>query len=462
MKSRAQWQAEQERLLASYDEVREELERIPGVVQVGIGLRHRADALVEEAVYVVKVREKKPANALSAAELVPPIIRGFPTDVVVYREPKLLLGFGDEEDMKNYKTKVGGIACNSDGSGGVGTLGCFCLLNSDITTVLLSCHHVLFDGEAKVGSGVGQPEHSDSWCCTCNEIGKVLKGDTTLDCAIASLNSDVPFFPKIRRIKKSDGSVEEEGLIKGTADPVMMQEVYKVGHKTGLTRGKVTFIAPDVEIDVDSAFTRFCAKGDSGSVIIEKATGNVVGLLREQIGGGIIGVATKITAVEAAMNITVLVSDPTAAYTERMWDEEEESEFALPPTSPFEALVDRLRHSEAGRGMLELFDRHKDECRALVHARRTFTVAWHRNHGPAWLAALGRSAREPIYRIPNEIEGIPRDVAIHKIATALRAEASLRLREDLDAMLEPLGGALAAADTVDAWCQLIESQHSHT
>ncbi len=55
MKTRTEWEAEQNLILASCDEVREELGRIPGVVEVGVGLRHRAGSLVEEAVFVVAV-----------------------------------------------------------------------------------------------------------------------------------------------------------------------------------------------------------------------------------------------------------------------------------------------------------------------------------------------------------------------------------------------------------------------
>ncbi|MCW5556769.1 MAG: hypothetical protein KIT22_02840 [Verrucomicrobiae bacterium] len=460
MRAREEWQSEQDRLLASYEKVREELARIPGVVEVGVGLRRRGGRLVEEAVYVVTVKEKRPESEIPDAERIPSTIHGVPTDVVVQREPKLLLGFGDEDDSKNYKTKVGGISIGAEDAGGTGTLGCFCKQNSDGSTVLLSNHHVLFHGDAKVGSGVGQPRHESSCCCTCNEIGKVLKGDKNLDCAIASLNTDVPFFPKIRRIKKADGTVEEEGLIKGTADPVLNQVVWKVGKRTGLTRGKISMISPETEIAVDPAFDRFAYYGDSGSVVVDKATGNVVALLYAITDDtGDTGLAKKITAVEAVMSIKVLVSDPAATYSERMSDEDEEAEaFVLPPASPLEALVETLRESEAGRELLQRFDRHREECLDLLKQRRGFTVAWHRNQGPAWLAALGRSARDPNYRVPEEIEGVSFPAALRHIGEALRREASEPLRRDLDEFWAPLTEATASARTVGAMIRELESQ----
>ncbi len=458
MKTRADWKREQERFLAAYDSVRRQLKLIPGVREVGIGLRRRAGAVVDDAAFVVAVDRKRPLSDLAPGEIVPAAIDGFPTDVVEHREPILLLGFGDENDKKNYKTKVGGISISSDGSSGAGTLGCFCKQTSDNATVMLSCHHVLLDGSAEIGAGVGQPKYDYSCCCTCNEIGKVLKGDRNLDCAIASLKSDVPFFPKIRRIKKADGTVEEEGLITGTDVAVMNQVVFKIGKRTGLTRGKISLVAPRIEVSVDAAFSRFCNRGDSGSVIVEKASGKVVALLYAMPDeSGTTGLGKPIAAVQAVMGVTVLPSDPTASYTESMYEEDESDAFALPPASPFEALVERLRTTEAGRDLLEVFERHRDECLSLVQARRGFTVAWHRHHGPAWLAALGRSAREPIYQVPDDIGGVTRANAIARIVEALRVEARDDLRRDLDRLAGPIGTALIGAPTVQAWCERLES-----
>lgn len=458
MKSRAEWQAEQERLIERYDEVQAQLGRIPGVVQVGVGLRHRANSLVDEVVFIVSVAAKRAPGEVPANERIPAEIFGFATDVVPYQEGVLAIGFNDENDFKNYKTKVGGVAIKSEDATAGGTLGCFCK-QTDNSVVLLSCHHVLFDGSAKVGSGVGQEKYDWSCCCTTNEIGKVLKGDKNIDCAIASLKSKVAFFPKVRRIKRGDGTVEEEGLIKGTAPAVLTQIVYKVGHKTGLTRGKVTAVIPKIEIE-PVGFSRFCDHGDSGSVIIEKASGNVIALLYGMTSeAGTTGLGKPIATVEAVMGVKVLVSDPTATYTERGSDEDEESNtaIALPPASPYEALVDRLRSSEAGRDVMTVLEQHRPECLRLVRARRGFTVAWQRYRGPAWLAALGRSAREPIYQLPNEIDGVQRETALDEITNALLNEASDELRAAITTIREPVGRALLLAGTVDELCLQLEA-----
>jgi hypothetical protein len=172
---------------------------------------------------------------------------------------------------------------------------------------------------------------------------------------------------------------------------------------------------------------------------------------------GTLGLGKPIAAVQAVMGVTVLVSDPSATYTESMYEEDESDLFPLPPASPFEALVERLSGTEVGRDLLAVFERHREECLSLVQARRGFTVAWHRNHGPAWLAALGRSAREPIYQLPDDIEGVSRATAIERIVDELRAEAGDGLRRDIDALRDPLGTTLVSAPTVQVWCERLES-----
>jgi hypothetical protein len=464
MKSRAEWQAEQERFLAVLPDASEALSRIPGVVEVGVGLRHRAGTLVEEAALIVFVEEKRPLAEVPPADRIPTSFREFPVDVEVKRPEIRLLGFNDEKDSKNYKTKVGGTAINAEDAGGIGTLGCFCSIDGSTAIALLSCEHVLYNGDAKDGSGVGQPKYDDSCCCVCNEIAKNTKRDANVDCAYATLKDKVAFFPKIKRIKRADGTVEEEGLIKGTTAAVMAQTVHKVGYRTGLTRGTVSLVAPTIDIDVGAGFARFCNRGDSGSVIIETASDKVIALLFAMTDEtGVKGVARSISTVEAVLQIKVIPSDLTAIYTERRTDEDEdEGLFPLPATSPFVALVERLRASDAGRDILALFDTHRDECLAIVRARRGFTVAWHRNKGPAWLAAFGRSAREPIYQLPTAIDGVARAEAVTAIDEALVLEASDALRRDLDALRSALAPALCSARSVDAALADFETSGSPT
>jgi len=116
---------------------------------------------------------------------------------------------------------------------------------------------------------------------------------------------------------------------------------------------------------------------------------------------------------------------------------------------PFDGVVERMRESVAGRELLRLVERHRDECLELVERHRRFTVAWHRSQGPAYLAALARSARDPDYRIPDGFAGLPRAEAAHRVVTALRVCGSSELVAALDKHGPLLARAIAEGETVE-------------
>lgn len=56
--------------------------KIPNVVGVGVGLRQRKGATLNEVALVVMVRQKKPITQLSGDEVLPGQIEGVPVDVL--------------------------------------------------------------------------------------------------------------------------------------------------------------------------------------------------------------------------------------------------------------------------------------------------------------------------------------------------------------------------------------------
>lgn len=444
MKSYAEKKAETERLNAMLPAVREELMHIPGVTRVAVGIRERGGKLTDEIVFRVHVEEKLPESALAAGRVVPKSIRGVPVDVVVKRIPVREIGFNDEDDWKEYSPKVGGSRTGAEVAGGTGTLGCFCRRTTDDKTVLLSNWHVLIDPGGASGDGVGHPSWRKSCCCVCGKIGTVLAFDQPLDCAIAELDSGIAFAPKIRRILRADGAVEQEGTILGSAPPVAGDEVYKVGARTGLTRGIITDVdANQIEVTPSPPFPRMSNKGDSGSVYVSLVTGMVCGL--HHSGDGTLGFGSPFNAVMAALNIDVIVTGPDMHYTVLNWLEGDQRVLAEPP---FAEMAQQMRGTPAGSELLRLVEAHRLECLDLVERRRRFTVAWQRCQGPAYLTALARSARDPAYRIPQRIRGISRADAARHIADALRVSASPALAQDLEALGPALADALVQGDTV--------------
>jgi hypothetical protein len=455
---------EQERLLEVYDEVRQELLAIPGVVDVGVGIKEVDGGLTQQIAFRVYVEAKQPESALEADEIVPKSIRGFPTDVLEKVVPVPDLGFDDGDDWKNYSNKVGGsrIGNNVDG-GGTGTLGCFARL-ADSTVVFFSNEHVMLSGHSKKGVQMaapavaalniklGQPDHDESCCCTCNEIAEVIDADANLDVAIAKLKSGVAFYPKIRKIKKSDGTLELNGFIAGQGNALSGEEVWKVGAVSGLTRGNVAQVTPDVLVDPTAEFTTWRMSGDSGSAIVSLVSGNVVGIHRAHPANSQTrGIGTRMQAIITRFNTTVIATDETLEYE----DAELSLEDLVPVGSPFAATADRLAGSPAGAFATQIFNSHRRECLGLVNRKRPVTVAWHRSKGPSYLAALARSAKEPAYRIPYELQGITREQAAASMLAALRAHGSEALRGDLDRYAEALTDIFVGNDTVeemiDAW-----------
>jgi hypothetical protein len=444
MTTYAERKAETERLTAMLPAVRDELLRIPGVTRVTVGVRERGGSLTGEIVFRVHVVEKLPLSALPRDRVVPPSIRGVPIDVVVQRKPTPETGFSDEDDWKEYSPRVGGSRIGAEVAGGTGTLGCFCKRTTDNKIVLLSNWHVLIDPGGNVGDGVGHPQWKKSCCCVCGRIGTVLAFDKPLDCAIAEIEPKISYAAKVRRIRQADGTVEQEGTILGSAPPVAGDEVYKVGARTGLTRGIISDTdANRVEITPNAPFTRMSNKGDSGSVYISLPTGMVCGL--HHSGDGTLAFGTPFPAVAAALNIDVIASTPDLEYTVSDWLETDQRPLAEPP---FDALAERLRLTPAGQELLRLMHAHREEALTLVNQRRRFTVAWQRFQGPAFLAAFARSAQDPLYRIPQQIQGVTRHDAAHHIAEALRLTASPELRADLDAGGPALSAAFLERDTL--------------
>lgn len=453
MKSREDWIEEQEKYLAAYDEVRRELLQIPGVVEVGVGIKETDGGLTEEVAFRVYVNEKLPESSLPSEQVIPKTIHGFRTDVIKKRHQIKIIGFNDEDDWKNYSTKVGGIRIgnNVDG-GGTGTLGCFCRLTSDGSVVFLSNHHVLFSGEgAAVGAKVGQPDYEKSCCCTCNEIGQVLDGEAgALDCAIGKLKTEVPFFSKIRKIKKADGTTELNGFISGSTAATLNEEVWKIGARTGLTRGTITELVPNLEITPTAEFPRVANRGDSGSVVV-RLGGEVVGLLKSiDSATETLGFATPIAAVLSRLGITIIPTDETQEFDVAAFDEDEpELASRLLRDSAFADVAERLQESEGGQLLLQLFAKHRRECLNLVNTHRPVMVIWHRSQGPTFLAALARSAKEPAYRIPDQIEGVTRQQAATRLCAVFETHGSEALRADLLTYSDLLIEAFKNFDTIE-------------
>jgi hypothetical protein len=164
---------------------------------------------------------------------------------------------------------------------------------------ILSNSHVLaLSGMAKKGDAIIFPGEADGGALPDNLVAKLsgfkkfVPGTAfvnRVDCAIAK--------PTPARLADLVSEIKGLGFPKGTIKPVRGMKIVKVGRTTGKTTGEVRDVhfrfTLDYEGDVGEVgfidqvlCTRYTDGGDSGSLVIDKATGRAVGLHFAGANGG--------------------------------------------------------------------------------------------------------------------------------------------------------------------------------
>jgi hypothetical protein len=414
-------QAVLERLL---DDFRRRVTHIQGIVDVGIGLKNTADTWTDQISFQVFVRQKLALAEVPVDQVIPAEFEGIPVDVIE------LTSSGPTSDSNEHRPLVGGIQIVTSKDGGIGTLGCLARRTTpEQEPVLLSNHHVLSSGGAVAGDEVGQPNYTESCCCTCGDVAEILPGGSRgglVDCAIAKLKSGVGWSAQIRTI----------GNVAGVNTAVVGEAVRKVGASSDLTTGTVASITFPTTSDgipftgqilVNPTSGNFQIGGDSGAALVN-ATGEVIGLMwgRNPGSTGPNGVASPIAAVLSTLSITIPTSGGgTLALT---------TPGPLPPAeAALQALEAELERSDAGRRILAMIRRHRAEVFSLVNQNRAVTVAWRRNEGPALLATLLRTEDGAATPLPRVVNGVPVMNLLIAMTAALQEHGSPDLRRDLDA-----------------------------
>ena len=470
MKTDKDWIEEHDRLITLLDRAREELKKYPGVVAVEIGIKETGRILTDDLSFRVYVQKKKEKQDLMPAETIPKRLFGVKTDVIERDIPVLTY------DDKKYRPLKGGIQlANEEDSGG--TLGCIARLNSDNSIVVLSNSHVLMGGGVSVPNiEVGQPKIAGCCCCRCDEIGNVIKTklDAMVDCAIARLKPGVSGLNVIRGLN-DDGT---DGTLNGSAVAVVhaTNKVKKVGRTSDKTEGVVVSIThptPPVSgtntpartnqilIKPNAGFTRFQDDGDSGAALVDKDN-KVIGLMwgaysnpSSSLYGH--GIACPIGNVLSEMDVTIISGSLTTSLAYGNAPDIAATETTAPEGAHVIDLL-QVRLSQTGRGrlLLDLFSRHKNEVLSLVNHNRAGAVAWRRKQGPAFLAAMGRSAKTPAYRIPDEIEGVNRRHALMSMINILEEHGSQSLKAVIDRHSLTLLQIFSGYDTVNEMIDALE------
>lgn len=489
----------QQLLEENLDTAKSVLFQIPDVVAVGIGIKESGNAFTDQISYRVYVPAKKSLAELPPNEVIPRTVNGIPTDVVT---PLVITNDSDvcgaeRRTLSHHRPLKAGIAISTD-STSYGTLGWFGTLD-DGTVVLLTNKHVIYDETESIDNSklrTAQPqlgEPSTCCCCTCgsdNVIGETIIGvrdiepasDTSVDCGIAKINSDVA-ANIIFRI--TNDATSEVLSVRGTAAAVVNERVRKIGARSGFTTGSVlhlgdiavavpndsggravtarrgqVLIIPDpaetYQIDEGGCKFAFSNSGDSGAVILndanqiialnwggDRTSNNVVAIT---IASHIQNVLDKLSANGFPVTLSQSPPGDSAPGKARIFRRPE------PVTSA--NILERMRDANKESLLRWLYDKHHREILQLINHARAVTVVWQRNQGPAYVAALARAAREEAYRIPHRINEVYRKDLLTKLRAALMSHGSDVLRKDLEKFGDEL---IAAAEFGESIQQLAEN-----
>jgi hypothetical protein len=505
-----------EDLDARHAEARRQLLAIPGVVGVGYGYRERAGVLTGELALRVYVREKRPPEHVPPEELVPAEVAGLPTDVLRVRE---VTDYACE-NLASFDPVIGGIGISnlkvapsggSAGSGGIGTLGCLATLDRSSSRdrfVGLTNNHVLAAGGGAFGDRVYNPhlerDSSGAWKPLSPErshpIGKIVDvgrkghrgfthpGETSIsyyiDCGILSIstcfsswcdtNIGIGVENEIHTLDVG-GSRAVEGVVRLKKSDLPVggtYTVYKLGRTTGKTVGKVADTNGTVGTDPATARnnvliidnlgpncgggTKFADHGDSGSVIVNDQR-KVVALLFGGDDALGTGYGSHIHPVLDLLGITLVSTanpiTPTGGGTLReLTASADQADVARAAT-----LRAAIVASERGRAYGELVERHRTEVMALVNHVRPVTIAWHRVHGPDYLAHAVHASRHASHRVPRAIDGVDREAATARLRDALAHHGSAGLREDLERHDEELRMLLTEVESLEELAERVDA-----
>lgn len=291
-----------------------------GVTGVDVGYKYVKGKRTDELAIRVLVEEKKDVPKKDA---VPPTINGVKTDVIkrkfVLHQMKMKVDDIEiKADTGTYNPVKGGISigpCRAIG-GFVytGTLGAVVKDNATGDPMLLSNFHVMcVDDGWSVGDNMCQPSRVDTGACPADVVGQLQRAvlNSNVDCAVSSLSG-----------RGYSCSIEELGIVMGTAPAALDMEVRKRGRTTGLTYGTVDSLDLSVNIDYGDGLgvvtltnqigieadtnqsPQIGDSGDSGSVVVDNNM-KIVGLYFAGNEEGTYGVANPIADVLSQLNVSV-------------------------------------------------------------------------------------------------------------------------------------------------------------
>jgi hypothetical protein len=253
------------------------------------------------------VREKKAKRGLRSNRMIPPVISigGRPVFTDVYQ-----IGLPKAQGNVQMDPIQSGFSLGRSGSGGAGTLGA--IVKSGATRYILSNAHVLVPRRINPGAAIeaiypARPDtdSDDRRVGVLRDFVKLTDSGNTADAALAEI--DPEFLNDI------DTSIFKAAIPHSVGEPELDMVIVGNGRSSGPMEGVVRDCHFSGSLDfrdvglglidfVDQVRCEpYSQKGDSGSLIVAKNSGKIVGL---HVAGSDEGsFFTPIKAVQAALNI---------------------------------------------------------------------------------------------------------------------------------------------------------------
>jgi hypothetical protein len=319
-----------------------DLLRRRGVVGVAIGFRNYKEQVTDQLAMAVLVQQKKPVEALSAEDVVPPDISGARTDVVEIGRLEALVNPRDR-----FRPNIPAGVSIGHYKVTAGTLGAIVFDRNTGEPLILSNNHVLANSnEAEIGDAILQPGPTDHGLRPDDVVAKLhrfemLRFIKELGTRPTPPTTSPPLFPpggcdivelfatvgntlgkisgsskRLTSVPKPKAQTEATPIYANRVDaalarpnnPMLFQqaiaeigrpngtklaqlgmEVRKQGRTTGYTEGAVTLMNATVDVSYgEDSQARFIGQvittpmsqgGDSGALIVERDSLNAVGLL---------------------------------------------------------------------------------------------------------------------------------------------------------------------------------------
>lgn len=334
-------QEEFRQLLDAQRMAQADLLRRRGVVGVAIGYRNYKEQVTDQLAMAVLVEQKKPVEALSAEDLVPPDVNGARTDVI---EIGRLEAHASPRDR--YRPNIPAGVSIGHYMVSAGTLGGIVFDRHTGEPLLLSNNHVLANSnEGEIGDAILQPGPTDHGLRPDDVVAKLhrfemLRFFSDTGSGISPPSQPPPLFPPGgcdiaeafvtigNALSKLSGSSKRLATVQAPKaqigapiypnrvdaalarpiNPMLFQQniveigrpngsklaqigmrIRKHGRTTGYTEGSVTLMNATVDVSYgDNLQARFSGQviatpisqgGDSGALIIEGDSLKVVGLL---------------------------------------------------------------------------------------------------------------------------------------------------------------------------------------